>query len=403
MNYEIQSKNDFITGSYLVIKIPESDVDKNALYTIQSDRPDFILPFHYKHINNKIEFTYKIGTHSKLQYFAGEISSEEYIRMWQNILTPLLDCGDWFMNPCSFLLNTDHLYFNKADKTVVYLYVPSLRGCSGYEAFNAMTAEISKMMTVSDAVLENKVLKSILENFNPVEFLKMLNDHLSENECHQQDVVPPVESEPLPVDKTVQSLPDPEQEKDIFIDIKSGVKVEENKPDKESGRYRMFSSRSKRKKDKQENIKKSENKPTGSFKSDPVEPVVVKQAEIIDITHTMSVILRGPGLKYIGRAHLPQAIEIPIAEGEIFSIGRFDANIGKKQSNFEFDKKTKAVSRRHAVIERDISGYKIIDLSSSAGTFINDKKLPPNTPYGLERGCRVSFGNSGADYVWEVS
>ena len=46
----------------------------------------------------------------------------------------------------------------------------------------------------------------------------------------------------------------------------------------------------------------------------------------------------------------------------MFTIGRFDANIGKKQSSFEFDKKTRAVSRRHAVIERDTDGYKIIDL-----------------------------------------
>ena len=285
MIYEIQTKNDFITGSSLVIKIPESDVDKNALYTIQSDRPNFILPFHYKNINNKVEFTYKIGTYNKLQYFAGEVSSEEYIRMWQNILKPLLDCGDWFMNPCSFLLNIDHLYFNKADKTIVYLYVPSLRGCSGYEAFNAMTAEISKLITVSDAVLENKVLKSILENFNPVEFIKMLNDHISENECRQQDIMPVIELDTTPPvgfnakcgsgdnmnpnepavnqlikeksvnDKVIQSLP--EQDKDIFIDIKSGVKVEENKQDKESGRYRMFSSRSKRKKAKEEKIVKA--------------------------------------------------------------------------------------------------------------------------------------------------
>ena len=419
MIYEIQSKSDFITGSYLIIRIPEKDLDRNALYTIQSDRPDFILPFHYKSINDEVEFTYKIGNCSKFQYFAGDVSSDEYIRMWQNILTPLLDCGDWFMNPCSFMLNTDHLYFDKVNKTVVYLYVPTLRGCSGYEAFNTMTADISKMMTVSDAILENKVLKSILENFNPIEFLKMLNDHVSENEeirlkhpdsddavCDDSasddslkpcDVLKP-ENKPESTVSFIVSDDDSIIEKSL-----QGLQ----EPEKGSGKYRMFSSRSKRKKVKQENLKKAEKsteaKQTAPVRPEPVKPTGVKQAEIIDITHTLSVILRGPGLKYIGRAHLPQAIEIPIAEGEIFSIGRFDAAVGKQQSNFEFDKKTKAVSRRHAVIERDPAGYKIIDLSSSAGTFINDKKLPPNTPCGLERGCRVSFGNSGADYVWEVS
>jgi len=94
-------------------------------------------------------------------------------------------------------------------------------------------------------------------------------------------------------------------------------------------------------------------------------------------------------------------IGIKIEEGEIFTIGRYDAAVGGRQSSFEFDRAAKAISRRHAVIERDAEGYKIIDLASSAGTFLNGQKLPPNTPSSLEQGCHVSFGNCGADYVWE--
>jgi len=59
------------------------------------------------------------------------------------------------------------------------------------------------------------------------------------------------------------------------------------------------------------------------------------------------------------------------------------------------------VSRRHAALERNADIYSIIDLSSSAGTYINGHKLPPNTPFELVNGYRVSFGNCGADYVWE--
>ena len=131
--------------------------------------------------------------------------------------------------------------------------------------------------------------------------------------------------------------------------------------------------------------------------------VTGKRTEIVDITQSTSILSNSPGLRYIGHANLPPSIHVQIAEGEIFTIGRFDATVGKRQSSFEFDKKTKAVSRRHAAIERDIEGFKIVDLSSSAGTYVNDRKLPPNTPYGLETGSRISFGNSGADYVWEIS
>ena len=105
--------------------------------------------------------------------------------------------------------------------------------------------------------------------------------------------------------------------------------------------------------------------------------------------------------RYVGSDGHPWTIDVSVAEGGVFTIGRFDASIGTKQSNFEFDKKTKAVSRRHAAIERSANGYSVVDLNSSAGTFINGQKMPPNTPFTLQNGSRVSFGNLGADYVWE--
>jgi pSer/pThr/pTyr-binding forkhead associated (FHA) protein len=108
-----------------------------------------------------------------------------------------------------------------------------------------------------------------------------------------------------------------------------------------------------------------------------------------------------PKLRYIGISDHPRLIEVSVTSGSIFTIGRFDISVGIKQSNFEFDKKTKAVSRRHSAIERNADGYSIVDLESAGGTFLNGQKLPPNAPFKLERGARVSFGNLGADYVWE--
>ena len=85
-----------------------------------------------------------------------------------------------------------------------------------------------------------------------------------------------------------------------------------------------------------------------------------------------------------------------------FTIGRFDVSVGMRQSSFEFDKQTEAVSRHHAAIEQGMDGVcQITDLSSSAGTFINGKRLTPNVPHPLLRGDRISFGTCGADYIWE--
>jgi hypothetical protein len=110
----------------------------------------------------------------------------------------------------------------------------------------------------------------------------------------------------------------------------------------------------------------------------------------------------GVGLRSIGGVETPLFIEADIEVGEIFSIGKFDTSVGRQQSSFEFDKKIKGISHRHCAIKRVAEGYLLIDLASSAGTFVNNERLPPNTAYKLTNGCRISIGNSGADYVWEM-
>lgn len=120
-----------------------------------------------------------------------------------------------------------------------------------------------------------------------------------------------------------------------------------------------------------------------------------------DVTQLEMNESKGTHFRYVGNGGHPNAIDVNIGVNEVFTIGRFDVSVGNKQCDFEFDKKTKAVTRRHAALECGENGYSITDLSSSAGTFINGQKLPPNAPFKLESGSRVSFGHSGADYVWE--
>lgn len=99
---------------------------------------------------------------------------------------------------------------------------------------------------------------------------------------------------------------------------------------------------------------------------------------------------------------LPQIITVELGKGDVFTIGRFDVSLGRKQSSFEFDKKTKAVSRRHAMIERQMDGtYLISDCGSKAGTFVDGEKILPNVPYRIHCGTRISFGTAGADYIWD--
>lgn len=55
----------------------------------------------------------------------------------------------------------------------------------------------------------------------------------------------------------------------------------------------------------------------------------------------------------------------------------------------DFDGFKMGLSRRHAMIRRTESEYKIIDLSSTNGTWLNDERLVPYTPYPLTSGSQL--------------
>jgi len=55
----------------------------------------------------------------------------------------------------------------------------------------------------------------------------------------------------------------------------------------------------------------------------------------------------------------------------------------------DFDGFKMGLSRRHAMIRQAGTGYEIIDLSSTNGTWLNDERLVPYAPYPLPSGSRL--------------
>lgn len=51
------------------------------------------------------------------------------------------------------------------------------------------------------------------------------------------------------------------------------------------------------------------------------------------------------------------------------------------------------ISRRHAVIRRTQDGYEVLDLGSVNGTFLDDARLAPHTPYPLASGSHLRLGS----------
>jgi len=59
------------------------------------------------------------------------------------------------------------------------------------------------------------------------------------------------------------------------------------------------------------------------------------------------------------------------------------------------------ISRRHAVISRVESGYKITDLGSTNGSWLNNERLVPNKPYKLPSGSQLRFGRMRLLFLYQ--
>lgn len=436
MVYNIERKTD-LSGAMLIVRFPEQDLDKKALYTIENDPPPFLVPFSCRKVDGMIECAYRPGNRSKLQYSFGAHGTAAYIELWDQVLQPLLDCGDWFLKPFSFVMDVRELYTDKQGGTS-YLYVPTLPDCESFEALHSFVAELSRQNSVTDAALENKVLRMIMQDFQPKGFLAMLHAHSGGERPAQQAAAQPEQrarqeqtdgahlfeqfrSDAAPEPEPARAERAPERQPvlaggddDIQIQFPGQDKKEEKK-------HKQFFGGKKEKPAKP--AKEKERKPLFGGKKSAEREIILgaaaesRQPERQEVRPQVSyeepedavtqVEELGAGvccLRLMSAMQLPQEIIVDIQPGQAFTIGRFDISVGRKQSSFEFPKETRAVSRRHAAIERDTAGgYALVDLASSAGTFVNGERLIPNVPRPISGGCRISFGTGGADYIWNES
>lgn len=89
--------------------------------------------------------------------------------------------------------------------------------------------------------------------------------------------------------------------------------------------------------------------------------------------------------------HCPKYIEIDLSKG-FATVGRFDKS-GNGQSDFNFDASLSFISRRHFRVEKDGDEWRIIDLESKNGTFVNGSPLVPNMAHPLRSGDRIMISS----------
>lgn len=81
--------------------------------------------------------------------------------------------------------------------------------------------------------------------------------------------------------------------------------------------------------------------------------------------------------------------------GQTISIGRADTRQGIwPEVDLTLDEGAeRGVSRKHALVRSSDEGVVLIDMGSTNGTRVNDRRLPPERPHLLSNGDTVRFGN----------
>jgi len=67
----------------------------------------------------------------------------------------------------------------------------------------------------------------------------------------------------------------------------------------------------------------------------------------------------------------------------------------------EFGGFNMGISRRHVAIHQTESGYEIVDLSSTNGTWLNDERLIPNKSYPLASGAQLRVGRMRVHVLYQ--
>ena len=179
MIFDTEYKSDLVSGASIYVKVPEAQVDYKALYTIQKDPPDFLLPFHYRNVDGQFEFVYKTESLDIFESLWGVYSPKEYTELWHSLLHPLLDCGEWFLKPYSFVLNVEKLFCDTEKAAIRYMYIPSLRDCCDFFILKEMVTTFASRISAQDSELELKVLRAIMNDFSPKNLAQMLKPYVS--------------------------------------------------------------------------------------------------------------------------------------------------------------------------------------------------------------------------------
>ncbi len=409
-----------------------ADLDDIALKVIRRDCPDFLLPVRTMEIDGELELRYELQEGVRLAYLPKEMKRKDFTERLVHMLKPFKDCSDWFLDYHNFVLDENYILVSKDGQQVKYVYVPAGEYARSDEEIKEFFINMILKMDIQDDMGYMVNLLRIIKN--PDANLLSLLEYF-QKEMGVQTPKPALEERPAapapspasaaapaaPVQEPFHASAEPfgasHEEKDLlgslFGDLedsdsgndKKKKKEKKEKPPKDKsakggGLFGFLKGKPKEEKAAMP-VAAAAPAPSPASAATPVyqnfDPLPIPQ-DMADSGDETAILAEE---EFHGNSELrlrlencmgcqcPSYIEIPLPSG-FATVGRANKN-GEAQSDYNFDASVSFVSRRHFRVEKEQDHWKIVDLESSNGTYLNGERMVPNMPYPLQAGNRITI------------
>lgn len=121
-NFSLQSS---LEGNYLNIALPlAAEVDEIAVRVMEEDCPDFLIPFRIVTVNGSTNLRYKLINTIALAYSDRNLSKQQFVKLFMDLLTPFMKGKDWFLDYHNLCIDPRYVFINKMNNGVSLIYVP---------------------------------------------------------------------------------------------------------------------------------------------------------------------------------------------------------------------------------------------------------------------------------------
>lgn len=221
-NFSVQSS---LEANFLNIQLEDPiDIDEIAMKTINNDCPDFLIPFQLLEVNGSTQLRYKLINTIALEYIDTTYTKKDFIKLFMNLLNPLIKGNEWFLDYHCFCIDPQYVYIDRISNLVMYIYVPEASyKNTDQEIFNFIKNTFNKMTITDDPGFQVTLFQFFIkEGVTLIDLYKMLQNEQTTKGMPQVAPAPsPVPAPVQPVMNNVQPQPINAQPKPVVAPILS--------------------------------------------------------------------------------------------------------------------------------------------------------------------------------------